>query len=134
MSSRDNERGARSARKKNIERLFSSSPSTTPLCWWSINLQRFIFYHPRSTDFEEKSQVTLTFFPRKSELKKTTALQLNSLMFEFEILTFLQGLNDLEYKKPKEKNFNQGRRIAFMTSLSKVAEKFFPYGTLILIM
>ena len=24
-------------------------------------------------------------------------------MFEFEILTFLQGLNDLEYKKPKEK-------------------------------
>ena len=55
-------------------------------------------------------------------------------MFEFEILTFLQGLNDLEYKKPKEKNFIQGRRIAFMTSLSKVAEKFFPYGTLIFIM
>ena len=60
-------------------------------------------YHPRSTDFEEKSQVTLAFFPHKSELKKTTALQLNSLMFEFEILTFLQGLNDLEYKKPKKK-------------------------------
>jgi len=54
-------------------------------------------------------------------------------MFEFEILTFL-WLNDLEYKKPKEKNFNWGRRIAFMTSLSKVAEKFFPYGTLIFIM
>ena len=24
-------------------------------------------------------------------------------MFEFEILTFLQGINDLEYKKSKEK-------------------------------
>ena len=55
-------------------------------------------------------------------------------MSEFKILTFPEGLNDLEYKKPKEKNFNWGRRIAFMTSLSKVAEKFFPYGTLILFM
>ena len=100
MSSCENERGARE--KKNKERLFSSSPSTTPLCRRSINLLRFIFYHLRSTDFEKKSLATLAFFSHKSELKKTTALQLNSLMFEYEIVTFL-WLNDLEYKKPKEK-------------------------------
>ena len=29
-------------------------PTTTPLRWRSINPLRFIFYHPRSTDFEEK--------------------------------------------------------------------------------
>ena len=34
--------------------LFSSSPTTTPLHWRSINPLRFIFYHPRLTDFEEK--------------------------------------------------------------------------------
>ena len=31
------ERRARGARKKNIERLFFSSPTTTSLRWWSIN-------------------------------------------------------------------------------------------------
>ena len=36
------------------DRLLSSSPTTTPLRWWSINLLQFIFYHSRSTDFEEK--------------------------------------------------------------------------------
>ena len=49
-------KGARTSaatRKKNKE-LFSSSPTTTRFCWWSINLLRFIFYHLRSTDFEEK--------------------------------------------------------------------------------
>ena len=40
---------ARRARKKN-----SSSPTATPLSWRSINPLRFIFYHPRSADFEEK--------------------------------------------------------------------------------
>ena len=45
---------ARSARKKNKEYVYLSSPTTTPLRWWSINPLRFIFYHPRSTDFEEK--------------------------------------------------------------------------------
>ena len=39
-----------SARKK----IFSSSPTPTPLRWRSINPLRFIFHHPRSTDFEEK--------------------------------------------------------------------------------
>ena len=29
-------------------------PHNYPLCWWSINLLQFIFYHSRSTDFEEK--------------------------------------------------------------------------------
>ena len=36
------------------DRLFSSSPTPTPLRWRSINLPRFIFYHVCSTDFEEK--------------------------------------------------------------------------------
>ena len=45
---------ARSARRKNKERLFSSSPTPTPLRWRSINPLRFIFHHPRSTDFEQK--------------------------------------------------------------------------------
>ena len=31
-----------------------TSPTTTPLRWRSINPLRFKFYHPRSTDFEEK--------------------------------------------------------------------------------
>ena len=43
-----------SERKKNKERLFSYSPTTTPLHWQSINPLRFIFYHPCSTEFEEK--------------------------------------------------------------------------------
>ena len=42
----------RSARKENKE--LSSSPTTTRLRWRSINPLRFMFYHPRSTDFEEK--------------------------------------------------------------------------------
>ena len=29
-------------------------PHNYPLCWWSINLLQFIFYHSRSTDFGEK--------------------------------------------------------------------------------
>ena len=29
-------------------------PHNYPLCWWSINLLQFIFYHSRLTDFEEK--------------------------------------------------------------------------------
>ena len=46
-------RGARErARKENKE--LSSSPTTTRLRWRSINPLRFMFYHPRSTDFEEK--------------------------------------------------------------------------------
>ena len=45
---RENERRARETI------LFSSSPTTTPLRWRSINPLRFIFYHPGSTDFEEK--------------------------------------------------------------------------------
>ena len=45
---------AQSARKKNKERLFSSSLTPTPLRWRSINPLWFIFYHPRSTDFEEE--------------------------------------------------------------------------------
>ena len=46
-------RGARErARKENKE--LSSSPTTTRLRWRSINPLPFIFYHPRSTDFEEK--------------------------------------------------------------------------------
>ena len=44
--------GARRARKKAKER--SSSPTTTLLRWQSINPLQFIFYHPRSMDFEEK--------------------------------------------------------------------------------
>ena len=32
-----------------MRRKNSSSPTTTPLCWWSINPLQFIFYHPRST-------------------------------------------------------------------------------------
>ena len=31
--------------------------NTTPLHWRSINTLRFIFYHPRRTDFEENSRV-----------------------------------------------------------------------------
>ena len=46
-------RGARErARTENKE--LSSSPATTRLRWRSINPLPFIFYHPRSTDFEEK--------------------------------------------------------------------------------
>ena len=45
----------RRARERKIKkRLFSSSPTPTPLRWGSINPPRFIFYHARSTDFEEK--------------------------------------------------------------------------------
>ena len=43
-----------SSRERKIYLLFSSSPTTTPLRWWSINPPRFMFYHARSTDFEEK--------------------------------------------------------------------------------
>ena len=39
---------------KHVRRKNSSSPITTPLCWRSINPLQFIFYHPRSTNFEEK--------------------------------------------------------------------------------
>ena len=39
---------------KHVGRKNSSSPTTTPLCWRSINPLQFIFYHPRSTNFEEK--------------------------------------------------------------------------------
>ena len=46
-------RRAKRAREKE-RRLFFSSPTTTPLRWRSINPLWFIFYHPRSTDFEEK--------------------------------------------------------------------------------
>ena len=35
-------------------KIFSSSPTPAPLRWRSINPPRFIFYHTRSTDFEEK--------------------------------------------------------------------------------
>ena len=35
------------------DRLFSSSPTTTPLHWWSINSLQFILYHSRLTNFEE---------------------------------------------------------------------------------
>ena len=45
----ENEHGARE--RKN---LFCSSSTTTSLHWRSINPPRFIFYHVRSTDFEEK--------------------------------------------------------------------------------
>ena len=45
---------ARSARRKNKERLFSSSPTPTPLRWRSINPLRLVFYNARSTDFEKK--------------------------------------------------------------------------------
>ena len=56
----ENERGVRE-RKTN---LFSSFPTPTPLRWWSINLPRFIFYHARSTNFEEKIEVLWTGFSR----------------------------------------------------------------------
>ena len=52
-STRESERGARE-RKITNDLLFSSSPTTTPLRWRSINPPRFIFNHARSTDFEEK--------------------------------------------------------------------------------
>ena len=41
---------------QNIGELTSkaSAPTTTPLCWQSINPARFIFSHLHSTDFEEK--------------------------------------------------------------------------------
>ena len=38
-----------SARKKNKKKLFSSSPTPTPLHWRSINPLHFIFYHAHST-------------------------------------------------------------------------------------
>ena len=48
---------AKRAREKEREAvLFSSSPTTTPFHWRSINPLRFIFYHPRLTDFEEKNR------------------------------------------------------------------------------
>ena len=48
-------RRARENERRGRERnLSSSSPTTTPLRWRSINPLRFIFYHPGSTDFEEK--------------------------------------------------------------------------------
>ena len=50
---RENERGPRERKIKN-DHIFSSSPNTTPLRWRSINLTRFIFYHARSTDYDEK--------------------------------------------------------------------------------
>ena len=43
----------RRARERNF---FSTSPTTTPLRWRSIKPLRFIFYHPCSTDFEEKTR------------------------------------------------------------------------------
>ena len=36
------------------ERTTAPTTTTTPLLWWLINPLRFIFYHPRSTDFEEE--------------------------------------------------------------------------------
>ena len=54
-------------------------------------------------------------------------------MFEYEIVTFL-WLNDLEYKKPKEKTLIEDAELHSWRGVSKVDEKFFPYGTLIFIM
>ena len=46
---------ARSANKKNKERpSIFFFPTTNPLSWRSINPLRFIFYQPRSTNFEGK--------------------------------------------------------------------------------
>ena len=40
--------------KEKEKRLFSSSPSTKLVLDWDEVPPRFILYHPRSTDFEEK--------------------------------------------------------------------------------
>ena len=57
---------ARSARRKNKERLFSSSPTPTPLRWRSINPLRLVFYNARSTDFEKKLEGLWTGYLRVS--------------------------------------------------------------------
>ena len=51
---RDQSRESFNVRIGHTALLFSSSPTTTPLHWRSINPLRFIFYHLRLTDFEEK--------------------------------------------------------------------------------
>ena len=53
---RGNERLARKRKIKDFVYFPASSPTTNPLRWRSINLLRFTFYHPRSTDFKEKKR------------------------------------------------------------------------------
>ena len=53
---RTREQNERSKTSAEREKKFSSSPTTTPLRWRSINPLPSIFYHPRSTDFEEKKK------------------------------------------------------------------------------
>ena len=48
------ERASKTSAERQKE--FSSCPTTTPLRWRSINPLPSIFYHPRSTDFEEKKK------------------------------------------------------------------------------
>ena len=43
--------------------------SAEPLRWWSINPLWFIFYHPRSIDFEEKIEGLWTGYTKKKKEK-----------------------------------------------------------------
>ena len=54
---RESERGTRERKKQ----IFSSSPNPCLLALASINPPQFIFYHARSTDFEEKIEGGLVF-------------------------------------------------------------------------
>ena len=52
---------------KNIGEL--ARTSAEPLRWWSINPLWFIFYHPRSIDFEEKIEGLWTGYTKKKKEK-----------------------------------------------------------------
>ena len=83
---------ARRARKKNKEYVYLSSPTTTPLRWQPINPLRFIFYHPRSTDFQEKKEGLWTGYGCLKKLFHYCILKVQSRIWGKERPCFWQHL------------------------------------------
>ena len=89
----ENKRGARERK----------IPSTTLLRWRSINPLRFIFYHPRSTDFQEKIEGLWTGHPQclsKSGMD-------GSHIFIYRILKFNELIIFIALKQVRPR-FNRG--------------------------
>ena len=72
---------------------FLLPPPPTPLRWRSINPPRFIFYHARSTDFEEKIEGLWTGYYRARELLGWNSLFLRGL-FVLRVGRLGRGINE----------------------------------------
>ena len=90
---RGNERGVRERK----------IPTTTLLRWRSINPLRFIFYHPRSTHFQEKIEGLWTGYPQC--LSKSGIY--GSHIFIYRILKFNELIIFIDLKNVRPR-FNRG--------------------------